>query len=107
MQDHGGPLVILHFNGHAWSQAATSDSVGSLAQPGYGVPGQLAPDGQGGLWIPIPIGIAFGGAGYLVHYSGGQLTAAALLSCRPTRRPADLPYSSNSVTLMTSRSAKS
>jgi hypothetical protein len=70
-EDEGGPLVVLHFNGHAWSRVAENQSF-----VGDGVTGQAAPDGRGGLWIPLP-GIE-GGASHLVHYSGGQLTAAVL-----------------------------
>jgi hypothetical protein len=67
----GGPLVVLHFNGRSWSRVAMSS-----AFAGYGTLGQLAPDGHGGLWIPMPD--TSGGPGHLVHYSGGRLTAAAL-----------------------------
>jgi hypothetical protein len=72
-QDDGGPLVVLHYNGHAWSKVAQ----GSAAKfAGSDVLGQVAPDGHGGLWIPVP---GFSGApSHLVHYSGGHLTAAAL-----------------------------
>lgn len=70
-EDEGGPLVVLHFNGHAWTRVAENQSFA-----GDGVTGQVAPDGRGGLWIPLP-GIE-GGASHLVHYSGGQLTAAVL-----------------------------
>ena len=44
-QDEGGPVVVLHFNGHSWSKAA---------QGGFGNPSQIVPDGSGGLWIPVP-----------------------------------------------------
>jgi hypothetical protein len=70
-QDGGGPLVVLHFDGHAWSRVAASG-----AFTGFGVVGQVAPDGRGGLWIPLPG--AGGGADHLVHYSHSHLTAAAL-----------------------------
>jgi hypothetical protein len=70
-QDEGGPLAVLHYNGHAWSQVAESGSFG-----GYGVLGQVASDGQGGLWIPGPG--ASGAPAHLVHYSAGKLTAAKL-----------------------------
>lgn len=69
-EDEGGPIVVLHFNGHAWSKLATASFGGDNAAS------QLAPDGRGGLWIPIPGG---GGApGRLVRYTGGHLTTAAL-----------------------------
>jgi hypothetical protein len=70
-EDEGGPLVVLHFNGRAWSRAALSG-----AFPGDPAFGQVAPDGRGGLWIPMPGNE--GGRGHLVHYAGGHLTAAVL-----------------------------
>jgi hypothetical protein len=70
-QDEGGPLIVLHYNGHRWSQVAKSNSFG-----GFGVLGQVAPDGRGGLWIPMPE--PQGATSRLVHYSGGHLTAASL-----------------------------
>lgn len=70
-EDDGGPLVVLHYNGHDWSRVARSTRFA-----GFGVLGQVAPDGRGGLWIPMPG--PQGGPSHLVHYSGGHLTAAAL-----------------------------
>jgi hypothetical protein len=70
-EDEGGPVVVLHFNGHAWSQVAAD---GALA--GDSVFGQVAPDGRGGLWIPVPG--SEGGPSRLLHYAGGHLTAAVL-----------------------------
>jgi hypothetical protein len=70
-EDDGGPLVVLHYNGHTWSRTALSTKFA-----GFGVLGQVAPDGQGGLWIPMPG--PQGGPSALVHYSGGHLTAAKL-----------------------------
>ena len=69
-EDDGGPLVVLHYNGHAWSRVAESQTAGSE------VFGQVAPDGRGGLWIPVPA--AEGGASHLMHYADGRLTAAVL-----------------------------
>jgi hypothetical protein len=69
-EDDGGPLVVLHYNGHSWSRVAQSNLSGSE------VFGQVAPDGRGGLWIPVPA--ADGVASHLMHYSGGHLTAAVL-----------------------------
>jgi hypothetical protein len=69
-EDDGGPLVVLHFNGRTWSKVAQSDVSGSEYF------GQIAPDGRGGLWIPVPA--ADGSASHLMHYSGGRLTAAVL-----------------------------
>jgi hypothetical protein len=69
-QDEGGPMVVLHFNGHKWSKVATGDF-------GYGpFHNQFDSDGMGGLWIPMN-GSA-GGTPFLVHYAGGKLTEAVL-----------------------------
>jgi hypothetical protein len=70
-EDDGGPLVVLHFNGRAWSKVASSSTGGSE------VFGQVAPDGRGGLWIPVPSPEGES-ASHLLHYAGGRLTAAAL-----------------------------
>lgn len=71
LQDEGGPIVLLHYNGHTWTK---------LAQGNYGFGTQplqqIASDGHGGLWLPMP-GVG-GQKSYLLHYSGGHLTAAAL-----------------------------
>jgi hypothetical protein len=67
----GGPLVILHYNGHHWSRVPLSTKFA-----GFGDQDQLAPDGHGGLWIPMAE-IA-GGDSVILHYSGGLLTAAKL-----------------------------
>jgi hypothetical protein len=71
-EDDGGPLVVLHYNGHRWSRVARSITLG-----GDGVLGQVAPDGARGLWFPMPTAQG-GGKSYIVHYSNGHLTAAAL-----------------------------
>jgi hypothetical protein len=66
-QDQGGPLAILHWNGSAWSK---------VAGRGYGFgPGQFSSDGRGGLWLPTG---RCCGVAYLLHYSAGHLTQAAL-----------------------------
>jgi hypothetical protein len=70
LQDEGGPLVILHYNGHTWSKVASSSTVG------YPYP-SLAPDGHGGLWIPVSPSAGGTNASFL-HYSGGKLTKATL-----------------------------
>jgi hypothetical protein len=71
LEDEGGPTVVLHYNGHAWSK---------VAQGSYGVGTsplqQVSSDGHGGLWIPMPA--AGSERSYLVHYSAGHLTSAAL-----------------------------
>jgi len=72
-QDEGGPVVVLHYNGHRWSRVARSNVLGYPAAP------QLAPDGHGGLWIPV--GPTAGGTNaHLLHYAGGHLTSAVLPS---------------------------
>ena len=71
LQDEGGPLVILHWNGSAWSR---------LAQGNYGIGTlpvqQVSSDGHGGFWLPMP-GYSSTKA-YMLHYSAGHLTQAAL-----------------------------
>jgi hypothetical protein len=66
-QDAGGPIVILHYDGHAWTK---------LARYGMGNPFGITPDGAGGLWIPV----GWAGGGTILHYSRGAITAAALPS---------------------------
>lgn len=67
-QDEGGPLVLLHYNGSAWSRVATNTKLGG--------PAGVAADGQGGLWIPVVTGVP--GSASMEHFSGGKLTGAAL-----------------------------
>jgi hypothetical protein len=71
LQDEGGPMVILHWDGHQWSRVAEGNY-------GFGVQPlqQLSPDGHGGLWLPMP-GVD-GEKSYLLHYSAGHLTQASL-----------------------------
>jgi hypothetical protein len=70
-QDEGGPLVVLHFNGHKWSKLATT------GQFGYGPDfQQVSSDGSGGLWLAME-GSA-GGESFLVHYADGKFTKAAV-----------------------------
>jgi hypothetical protein len=69
LQDEGGPLVILHWNGSVWSKVAGGNF-------GFGTLQQFSSDGHGGLWLPMP---GFGGQkSYLLHYTGGQLIPASL-----------------------------
>ena len=70
-EDEGGPLVVLHFNGKVWSKVAQ----GSYG-PGTSPVQNVAADGHGGLWIPMPASGAR--ASYLLHYSSGKLTSVAL-----------------------------
>ena len=67
-QDEGGPLVLLHYNGHAWSRVAENTSLGD--------PVAVIPDGSGGLWIPVRTG--FPGDGSMEHYAHGKLGSAKL-----------------------------
>jgi hypothetical protein len=70
-EDEGGPIVVLHYNGQRWTKVAEG-LFGDGTQPSQ----QISPDGRGGLWMPMP---GFGGEpSYVVHYSGGKLTPAAL-----------------------------
>jgi hypothetical protein len=59
--------VVLHYNGHHWSQVA-EDHTGTAFQ----VPQEVSPDGHGGLWITAP-GFS-GNVSAVLHYSGGHLT---------------------------------
>ena len=70
-EDEGGPLVVLHWNGYRWSKVAEGN-FGFGTQPLQ----QASSDGHGGLWIPMP-GVD-GQKSYLLHYSAGHLTSAAL-----------------------------
>ena len=66
---HGRPMVLLHFNGRAWSRVA-------LAQNNTSFTGQrIFPDGKGGLWIPAGDSSANPA---LLHYANGKLTAVTL-----------------------------
>jgi hypothetical protein len=65
--DGGWPTVVLHYNGHHWSQVA-EDHTGTAFQ----VPQEVSPDGHGGLWITAP-GFS-GNVSAVLHYSGGHLT---------------------------------
>jgi hypothetical protein len=71
LEDEGGPLVVLHWNGRQWSKVAEGN-YGFGVQPMQ----QASPDGHGGLWLPMP-GVD-GQRSYLLHYSAGHLTQAAL-----------------------------
>jgi hypothetical protein len=77
-QDEGGPLVVLHWNGHRWSKVAEGN-FGFGTQPLQ----QLSSDGHGGLWIPMP-GVD-GQKSYLLHYSPGHPLSEASLPVGPTR----------------------
>ena len=69
-ESQGGPVVLLHFNGHRWHRAALAD-VGS----GTPVSGQVIPDGTGGLWIPFGL---LGKSYTMLHYTSGHLQPVPL-----------------------------
>ena len=67
----GGPGVVLHFNGHTWTQVAESGSFATISGE------SLASDGKGGFWISsesFPSRLE----GALFHYSAGQITEVNL-----------------------------
>lgn len=65
----GGPVVVLHYNGHKWSKLATGNF-------GFGPDWQRStPDGSGGIWLPMTAGL---NVASLVHYADGKLTSAAV-----------------------------
>jgi hypothetical protein len=67
----GGPGVLLHYNGHSWTQAAESFAFATISGE------SIASDGAGGLWITsesYPSRLE----GALFHYSAGQITAVNL-----------------------------
>jgi hypothetical protein len=62
----GGPGVLLHYNGHAWSKVAESGA--------FVFGDQLVSDGAGGLWMEAQ---SFPGRlPELFRYSAGQVTAS-------------------------------
>ena len=71
LQDEGGPLVVLHYNGHTWTKVAQGN-YGFGTEPLQ----QISSDGHGGLWLPMP-GV-FGQKSYLLHYSNGRLSQTTL-----------------------------
>jgi hypothetical protein len=71
-EDDGGPMVLLHWNGHQWSKVG-GGLFGFDVQPVQ----PIASDGHGGLWIPMA-GPEGGTDAHLLHYSGGHLTTAAV-----------------------------
>ena len=69
-QDAGGPVVVLHYDGHTWAKVAEGNF------NSYGTGQQISSDGNGGLWLPMPG--ASGAPSSMVHYAAGQLTQAPL-----------------------------
>jgi len=81
LEDEGGPIVLLHWDGSRWSKVAEA-TFGFGTMPRQ----QMSSDGHGGLWLPM---LGFDGQkSYLLHYSGGRLTPAALPG-GPTRTDVD------------------
>ena len=76
LEDEGGPLVILHWNGHQWFKVA-GGNFGFGTQPLQ----QASSDGHGGLWLPMPG--ADGQKSYLLHYTPGRPLAEASLPYGP------------------------
>jgi hypothetical protein len=68
-EDEGGPVVVLHYNGSKWTRLARG-------QFGNGPNPEFSYDGAGGLWLPVSGSDS--GITYLLHYSDGTLTQAAL-----------------------------
>lgn len=63
-ESQGGPVAVLHYNGHRWTRAALADVC-------CGFPGQVIPDGTGGLWVPY--GIILTNSYEMLHYAGGRV----------------------------------
>jgi hypothetical protein len=66
---HGGPMVLLHFNGHAWNRVVLAKN--NTSPIGQGI----FPDGKDGLWIPAGDGSANPA---LLHYARGKLSTVTL-----------------------------
>jgi hypothetical protein len=81
-EDDGGPMVILHWNGHQWSKVAEGNF-------GFGVQPlqQAGSDGHGGLLLPMP-GVD-GQRSYLLHYRPGHALSEASLPGGPNRTSVD------------------
>ncbi len=78
LEDEGGPLVVLHWNGRRWAKVAEGN-FGFGTQPLQ----QFSSDGHGGLWIPMP-GVD-GQKSYLLHYSPGHPLSEASLPDGPNK----------------------
>jgi hypothetical protein len=77
LEDEGGPLIILHWNGKQWSKVAEGN-FGFGTQPLQ----QASPDGHGGLLLPMP-GVD-GQKSYLLHYIPGHPLGKASLPGGPS-----------------------
>jgi hypothetical protein len=67
-QDVGGPFVLLHYNGSAWSRLALKSNLGA--------PDAIISDGSGGAWLPVGTGAPVSGS--MEHYGNGKLTSVNL-----------------------------
>jgi hypothetical protein len=66
-EDFGGPLLLLHYDGHRWAKAALTGS--------YGRAEGATPDGSG-LWLSVSGGA--GGSSSLYRYSAAKMTRVRL-----------------------------
>jgi hypothetical protein len=73
-EDQGGPVVVLHYNGHSWKKVASA-APGTAATQGFSAYGSIAPAGHGGLWIPIAQTDV---PAQMLHYSGGKIKIATM-----------------------------
>jgi hypothetical protein len=64
-----GPLVLLHWNGKRWSKVA------GKSRPAATLPGPMASDGRGGVWMAAVGGLSTSPGLLLLHYSGGRWSA--------------------------------
>jgi hypothetical protein len=68
-EDDGGPMVVLHYNGHTWAKVAQGlDRFG---------PAEVSYDGDGGLWLALGT-LNNSSVPTLVHYTRGKLIPATL-----------------------------
>jgi hypothetical protein len=67
-QDFGGPFVLLHFNGASWTRLLVSWQLGHADG--------MAPDGSGGIWIPVGTGSPSEGS--MARYADGRLSTVPL-----------------------------
>lgn len=73
-ENQGGPVVVLHYNGHSWKKVASAGP-GTAAAQGFSAYGSIAPDGHGGLWFPIAQTDV---PAQMLHYTGGKIKVAHL-----------------------------
>lgn len=65
-----GSIILLHWNGHAWTKIGGKLPKGQLAGP-------IAADGRGGLWL---IGRTRTFSQFILHYTGGRWTRFSMPS---------------------------